>query len=199
MRKLTALAIGSLVLWAALAAAAADLTAVPREPFAKAHVSMMARSEAASDHEARIAEIDVWAEGSRLRALVRNEPKSGELWVDGPGAEPLRLLDGKVTEPRKRTLEAGLKAAFATTPSLTSANTDRVAGHPCKVINETLPLGVTLSRCIWQGLPLSIELKGRGFSFNAAATLVEEGAVTVADLQPPPGAPAAPASLSAGR
>ena len=198
MRKVTALAIGSLVLGAGLAAAA-DSAAVPREPFAKAHVSMMARTEAASDHEPRLAEIDVWAEGSRLRARVRNDPKSGELWIDGLAAEPLCILDGKVAEPRKRTLEAGLKTAFAPSPSLASANTDRVAGRPCKVINETLPGGATLSRCIWRGLPLSIEFKARGFSFNAAATLVEEGAVTVADLQPPAGAPAAPASLSAGR
>ena len=181
-----------------LAAAAADL-AVPRQPFAKAHVSLMARFEAASDHEARLAEIDIWAEGSRLRARVRGEPKSGELWIDGPSSEPLRLLNGQVAQPRGRTLEAGLKAAFTTSPSLANANTDRVAGHPCKVVNQVLGGGVRLTRCIWQGLPLSIELKGRGFRFDAAATLVEEGAVTVADLQPPAGAPAAPASLSAGR
>ena len=189
----------ALALALAAPAALAAGPAVPREPFATAHVSMMARSEAASDPEARLAEIDVWAEGTRLRVRVRNEPRAGELWIDGLAAPPLRLLDGQVVEPRHRTLEAGLKAAFATSPSLASANTDRVAGHPCKVIRETLPGGVTLSRCIWRGLPLSIELKTRGFSFNAAATLVEEGAVTVADLQPPAGAPAAPASLSAGR
>ena len=194
MRNLTALAL----VFVASAASAAD-PLVPREPFAKAHITMMARAEATSDHEARLAEIEVWAEGSLLRALLRGEPKSGELWIDGFASQPLLIHDGKVEEPRRRTLEAGLKAAFATSPSLASANTDRVAGHPCKVINQALPGGVTLSRCIWRGLPLSIELKARGFSFNAAATLVEEGAVSVADLQAPAGAPAAPASLSAGR
>jgi len=44
-----------------------------------------------------------------------------------------------------------------------------------------------------------MELQTKGFSFHAAAMLVEEGAVTLADLQPPPGAPAAPAALSAER
>lgn len=195
MRKLTALAIATI----GFPAVATDAPQVPREPFAKAHVSLMARAEASTDSEARLAEVDVWAEGTRLRARVRNDPTAGELWIDGLAAEPLRLVDGKITPPRRRTLESGLKAAFATSPSLASANTDRVAGHPCKVINEVLAGGVTLSRCIWRGLPLSVELKARGFTFNAAATLVEEGAVAVADLQPPVGAPAAPESLSAGR
>ena len=101
--------------------------------------------------------------------------------------------------PRKRTLAHGLKVALGASPSLASANTERVAGHPCKIVEEELPGGLQLTRCIWRGLPLSVELRGAGFSFNAAATMVEEGAVTVADLQPPAGAPLAPASLSAGR
>lgn len=186
------------ILAVSLAAAAAD-PLVAREPFAKAHVSMMARAESSRGDPARLAEIDVWAEGTRLRARVRGEPGAGELWIDGLAAEPLRILDGKVVEPAKRSLEAGLKLALSASPSLATANSDRVAGHPCKVITEQLGGGASLTRCIWRGLPLSIELKARGFTFNAAATLVEEGAVTVADLQAPPGAPAAPASMSAGR
>jgi hypothetical protein len=185
------------ILAVSLAAAADALVA--REPFAKAHVSMMARAETSRGEPARLAEIDVWAEGTRLRARVRGEPRAGELWIDGLAAEPLRILDGKVVEPARRSLEAGLKLALSASPSLATANSDRVAGHPCKVVTEQLAGGASLTRCIWRGLPLSIELKGRGYSFNAAATLVEEGAVTVADLQPPPGAPAAPASMSAGR
>lgn len=199
MRTLTAQLRAWAVLAAGAAAAAGADVQVPREPFANARVSMVARSEAATDAEARLAEVDVWAEGTRLRARLRNEPRAGELWIDGLGAQPLRIVDGKVSEPKRRTLEAALKLAFSTSPSLVSANTDRVAGHPCKVAHETLPGGWSLSRCIWRGVPLSVELKTRGFTFNAAATLVEEGAVTVADLQPPAGAPAAPASLSAGR
>lgn len=171
---------------------------VPREPFAKAHVSMMARVQAGRG-EARLAEIDVWAEGARLRARVRGEPQVGEFWVDGLSSEALHLRDGKVDEPRARTLEHALKVALAASPSLANANTDRIAGHPCKIVTQSLGRGASLTRCIWRGLPLSVEVESKGFVFNAAATLVEEGAVTLADLQPPAGAPAAPASLSATR
>lgn len=172
---------------------------VAREPFAKAHVSMMARVQAGRG-EARLAEIDVWAEGTRLRARVRGEPQAGEFWVDGLASEALHLRDGKVDEPGKRTLEHALKVALAASPALAAnANTDRIAGHPCKIVTQSLSHGALLTRCIWRGLPLSVELESRGFVFNAAATLVEEGAVTLADLQPPAGAPAAPASLSATR
>jgi hypothetical protein len=170
----------------------------PREPFAKAHVSLMARSQVGSQ-AARLAEIDLWAEGARLRAQVRGEPQAGEFWVDGFAAEALRIVGGKIVEPKKRSLEQGLKLSLAASPSLANSNTDRIAGHPCKIVTEELPAGVQLTRCLWRGLPLSVELRGAGFSFHAAATMVEEGAVTVADLQPPAGAPLAPASLSAGR
>jgi len=188
---------GALILVLALPALAAE-PLVPREPFAKAHVSMMARVQSGSG-EPRLAEIDVWAEGTRLRALVRGQPSAGEFWVDGLAAQALRLLDGKVQEPKRRTLEHGLQLALAASPSLASANTDRIAGHPCKIITEELPAGFAMTRCIWRGLPLSVELSGRGFSFNAAATMVDDGAVTVKDLQPPAGAPSAPPSMSAGR
>jgi hypothetical protein len=181
----------------ALPALAAN-TLVPREPFAKAHVSLMARSQVAG-REARLADIDVWAEGARLRARVRGEPQSGEFWVDGLTSDALRIVEGKVAEPKKRTLEHALQLALAASPTLANANSDRIAGHPCKIVSEDLPGGGTLTRCIWRGLPLSVEVQAKGFSFNAAATMVEEGEVTVADLQPPAGAPAAPASLSAGR
>ena len=181
---------------AALPAGAVPLVA--REPFAKAHVSMVARAQS-GDREARLAEVDLFAEGTRLRARLRGEPKAGEFWVDGLASAALLLVDGKVSEPRRRTLEHALLLALAASPSLASANTDRIAGHPCKIVSEHLPSRATLTRCIWRGLPLSVELHAGSFSFNAAATLVEEGAVSVADLQPPPGAPAASTSLSAGR
>lgn len=171
---------------------------VAREPFAKAHVSMMARSQAGKG-EARLSEIDVWAEGSRLRAKVRGDPHAGEFWVDGLAAEALHIRDGKIDEPGRKTLEHALQLALAASPSLQNANTDRIAGHPCKIVTETLGGGAILTRCIWRGLPLSVDLRVKGFAFNAAATLVEEGAVSVADLQPPAGAPPAPASLSATR
>ena len=181
----------------ALPALAAD-PLVAREPFAKAHISLMARAQAGSQG-VRLADIDVWAEGHRLRARVRGEPQAGEFWVDGLASQALQIVAGKVIEPKKRSLEQGLKLSLAASPSLANTNTDRIAGHPCKIVEEELPGGLQLTRCIWRGLPLSVELRGAGFSFNAAATMVEEGAVTVADLQPPAGAPLAPASLSAGR
>src|ERR1051325_10440405 len=92
----------TLLVLLALPALAAD-PLVPREPFAKAHVSLMARSQAGSA-EARLADIDVWAEGTRLRARVRGEPRAGEFWVDGLASEALRILDGKVAPPHKRTM-----------------------------------------------------------------------------------------------
>lgn len=187
-----------LLIGLALPALAAGDALVPREPFAKAHVSLMARAQS-GNREARLADIDVYAEGTRLRARVRNEPEAGEFWVDGLSSQALHLSGGKVSLPQRRTMEHALQLALAASPSLRNANTDRIAGHPCKIVSETLPGGVALTRCIWRGLPLSVELRERNFVFNAAATLVEEGAVSVADLQPPPGAPAAPESLSAGR
>jgi hypothetical protein len=188
---------------AALLLAAAGLPALaappagPREAFGNAHILLVVRSQL-KGHEARLAELEVWAEGTRLRARVREEPKSGEFWVDGLGAKPLHLLDGKLDEPRRRTLEGALLVALAASTALTNANSDRIAGHPCKIVSDEPVKGEALTRCMWRGLPLSVEYTSRDFSFNAAATLVEEGAVTVADLQPPPGAPSAPASLSAG-
>jgi hypothetical protein len=184
-------------------AAAAALPAladalVAREPFAKAHVTMMVRAQAGQG-EARMADLDVYAEGTRLRARLRGDPKAGEFWVDGLASPVLLLVGGKIAEPRRRTLEHALQLALAASPSLANANTDRIAGHPCKIVSEELPGGISLTRCIWRGLPLSVELHHGSFSFHAAATMVDEGAVSVADLQPPPGAPAAPASLSAGR
>src|SRR3954470_19026904 len=171
-------------------------TLVPREPFANAHVTMMARAQV-GDSDARMADLDVWAEGTRLRARLRGEPAAGEFWVDGLSSQALRIADGKVVASRKRTMEYALELSLSASVSLANSNTDRIAGHPCKIVTEDVPGGV-LTRCIWRGLPLSVELKTGTFTFNAAATMVEEGAVRVADLQPPPGAPAAPRSLSAG-
>lgn len=171
-------------------------TQVPREPFANAHVTLMARSQV-GDSDARLADMDVWAEGTRLRARLRGEPAAGEFWVDGLSSQALRIVDSKVVQSRKRTMEYALELSLSASPTLANANTDRIAGHPCKIVTEDVPGGV-LTRCIWRGLPLSVELKTGTFTFNAAATMVEENVVRVADIQPPPGAPAAPPSMSAG-
>jgi len=181
----------------ALPAVAAGLV-VPREPFANAHLLLMARAKSGGA-EARLAEVDVWAEGNRLRARVRGDAQAGEFWVDGLASQALRIVNGKVEAAGRKTLEHGLHVSLAATPTLPHVNTDRIAGHPCKIVREKLPGAATLTRCIWRGLPLSMELQTKGFSFHAAAMLVEEGAATLADLQPPPGAPAAPAALSAER
>ena len=180
----------------ALAASADPLVA--REPFAKAHVQMMVRAE--NDGQARLIELEVWAEGTRLRALASGEKGiASELWIDGLATEPILLKNGKVTEPKRHSLEHGLLLALRPSPDLGNSKNDRVAGKPCKVVTEEVRPGVALTRCIWRGLPLSVELTGGGFAFNAAATMVTEGAVTVADLQPPLGAPSASKGLSAGR
>ncbi|MGZ6124171.1 MAG: hypothetical protein ACXWLR_04375, partial [Myxococcales bacterium] len=170
-----------------------SIAAAPaREPFGNAHVSLMARVQA-GNAEPRLAEVDVWADGARLRARIRGEPGSGEFWIDGPGSPALWIVGGKMEQARRRTLEHALQLSLAPAPSPAHANTDRIAGRPCKVVTEALSPSATLTRCMWRGLPLSVELRAKGFSFNAGALLVEEGAVTPADLQPPPGAPAAPA------
>ena len=172
--------------------------APPREPFGNAHVALMVRVQAGTA-EPRLAEVDVWAEGTRLRARIRGEPGEGEFWIDGLDSPAQWIVSGKVEPARRRTLAHALQLSLAPAPSPAHANTDRIAGRPCKVVTEALSATVTLTRCIWRGLPLSVELRAKGFSFNAGAMLVEEGAVTPVDLQPPPGAPAAPASMSAVR
>ena len=186
---------GLLPLLIALPALAAGTPAI-REPFANAHLSLMARVQSGGG-EPRLADVDVWAEGARLRARVRGD--AGELWIDGPDAPALFIAGGKVEEARRRTMERALQLALAPARMPAHANTDRIAGRPCKIVQEVLSAGVTLTRCLWRGLPLSVALAAKGFSFNAGATLVEEGAVTAADLQPPAGAPAAPESMSAVR
>ncbi|OLE63457.1 MAG: hypothetical protein AUG04_05225 [Deltaproteobacteria bacterium 13_1_20CM_2_69_21] len=163
--------------------------AVPREPFAKAHVFWMARAQSGAG-EARLAEIDVWAEGTRLRAQVRGEPQVGEF--SGLASQALHVAGGKVDPPRRKTLEHALQLALAAAPVLPHTNSDRIAGRPCRIVVEPLQAGITMTRCIWRGLPLSVELHDKDFSFHAAAMLVEEGAVALADRQPPAGAPAAP-------
>ena len=182
----------ALILLIALPALAAD-PLVPREPFARAHVSMMARAQV-GEREPRLVDVDVWAEGTRLRARIRGQ--NDVFWIDGLASEAVRILDGKVAEAKRRTLEHALQLSLAASPSLANANSDRIAGHPCKIVSEQFP-GWSMSRCIWRGLPLSVELHAGTFSFHAAATMVEEDAVTTADLTPPPGAPV-PAAV-AGR
>src|SRR5207237_5090404 len=110
-------------------------------------------------------------------------------------SDAVRVVDGKVAEPKQRTLEHALQLALAPSPSLANANSDRIAGRPCKIITEELPAGATMTRCLWRGLPLSVELHAGSFTFTAGATMVEEGAVTTADLTTPPGArPAVPST-----
>lgn len=179
-----------------IAAPALSASAPAREPFANAHVSLVARLQSGAA-EPRLADLDVWADGARLRARVRGE--AGEIWIDGLDAPAFFILDGKVEEPRRRTLERALQLALSPATLPAHANTDRIAGRPCKIVSAPLSATVTLTRCIWRGLPLSVALEAKGFSFNAGATLVEEGTVGAADLQPPKGAPAAPESMSAGR
>ena len=181
----------------AVANAAAAAPLVAREPYARAHVLLMARAQPRGA-EAKMADVEVWADGTRLRALLHGDSPA-QLWVDGLTSDPVVVVEGKPLSPRRKSLQGGLALALRGSPGLSNSKNDRVAGHPCKVMTEELPRGVTMTRCLWRGLPLSVEIRGRGFSFNAAATLVEEDAVSVADLQPPPGAPAAPASLSATR
>jgi hypothetical protein len=167
---------------------------VAREPFAKAHVSMMARAQS-GEREPRMADVDVWAEGVKLRARIRGQ--SDVFWIEGSSAEAVRIVDGKVAEAKRRTLEHGLQLALAPSPSLAAASSDRIAGKPCRIVSEQFS-GWSMTRCIWRGLPLSVELHAGSFSFNAAATMVEEDAVTTADLTPPPGAPSPPTVASAG-
>jgi hypothetical protein len=171
---------------------------VPRQPYAKAHVQMMARAQK-GQQKALITDIDIWAEGTRLRAVLSGDPEKAQYWVDGLAAKPLRIVKGAVTPAKVKTLARALELALRAAPDLGNRQNDRVAGRPCKIVVEKLPGGYTLRRCIWRGLPLSVELSGNNFEFNAAATIVEDGRVTVADLQPPQGAPAAPTSLNAAR
>jgi len=170
---------------------------VPREPFARAHVQMMARVQRGAG-PGIMADIDVWAEGTRLRAVIAGDVEQAEYWIDGLAALPLRIVKGRIAPAKPKTLAAGLELALRATPDSGNRQNDRVAGKPCKIVEEKLNGGYTLRRCLWRGLPLAVELSGQGFEFNAAATLIEER-VTVADLQPPPGAPAAPTTLNAAR
>ena len=188
-----------LLLLAASTAALAETEArlEPREPFARAHVQMMVRVQRGSA-PALLADVDVWAEGTRLRATVAGDAEHAQYWIDGLAAEPLRIVKGSVVPAKSKTLAHGLELSLRAAPDRGNSQNDRVAGKPCKIATEHLKGGYTLRRCFWRGLPLSVELSGRGFEFNAAATLVEDR-VTVADLQPPVGAPAAPASLNAAR
>lgn len=181
-----------------LLALPAFAAAPSREAFGNAHVTLMIRVQAGAA-EPRLAELDLWADGTRLRARVRGEPESGELWIDRLDAAALWIVGGKVEAPKRRTLAHALQLSLASALLPAHGNTDRIAGRPCKIVTEALSPSVTMTRCLWRGLPLSVELQAKGFSFNAGAMLVEEGTVSPADLQPPPGAPAAPESMSAVR
>jgi len=181
----------------ASALAETETRLIPREPFAKAHVQLMARVQRGTA-PAVMADVDIWAEGSRLRAAIAGDSEQAQYWIEGLASEPLRMVKGQVAPGKARTLAQGLELSLRAAPDRGNHQNDRVAGKPCKIVSEKLKGGLTLTRCFWRGLPLSIELSGRNFEFNAAATLVEER-VSVADLQPPLGAPAAPTSLNAAR
>ena len=184
---------------ASLGARADEAPLVKREVFANAHVLLMARAE--SNGQSRMADVEVWASGDKLRARVLSASgaPSDEFWLDGLTSDALLLRDGKPVDAHRRSIEQGLQISLRGVPDLGNSKNDRIAGHPCKVLTEDLPNGITMTRCIWRGLPLSVELSGKNFSFNAAATLVEENRVEVADLQPPAGAPPAAKGLSATR
>ena len=92
-----------LSLLVALPAVAAGLV-VPREPFANAHLSLMARAKS-SGAEARLAEVEVWAEGNRLRARVRGDAQAGEFWVE---REIVSHLVHRLTERSPVTPKFGL-------------------------------------------------------------------------------------------
>lgn len=169
-----------------------------REPFGNAHLTLMVRVQAGAA-EPRLAELEVWADGTRLRARVRGEPESGDFWIDGLDSAALWIVGGKVETPKRRTLAHALQLSLGAALPPAHGNTDRIAGRPCQIVTEPLSPSVKMTRCIWRGLPLSVELQTKGFSFNAGAMLVEEGVVSPADLRPPHGAPAAPESMSAGR
>jgi hypothetical protein len=188
---LTAAFLSALVSNSARAQGNSDAPLVKREAFANAHLLLMARSE--SRGTARIADVEVWASGNRLRAKIISAGglPSDEFWLDGLTSDPLMLRAGKVADASRHSLEQGLQLSLRASPELGNSKNDRIAGHPCKVLTEALAGGLTMTRCIWRGLPLSVELSGRNFSFNAAATLVEENRVAVTELQPPPGAPTA--------
>ena len=190
------LLLGGLASTAALAES--ETRVVPRQPFAAAHVQYMARAQRANA-PASLSEVDVWAEGTRLKAVIAGDSEQATYWVDGLASHPLRLVKGQVAAAKAKTLAQGLELAFRAAPDQGNQQNDRVAGKPCRIVSEKLKGGVTLRRCFWRGIPLSVELSSRTFDFNLAATLVEEGKVAVAHLQPPLGAPAAPASLNAAR
>ncbi len=180
------------------AAALAAGTPAIREPFANAHVSLMVRIQDGASPP-QLADVDIRADGARLRATVRGDAAAGEIWIDGRESPALRISNGRVEDPPRRSIERSLQLALGPAAPAAQANTDRIAGRPCEIVSEIVAPGVTLTRCMWRGLPLSIELRAAGFAFNAAATMVEEGVVGASELQPPAGAPAAPASMSAGR
>ena len=199
--SISAAALAGMFAVAALARAsrADEAPLLKRESFANAHLLYMVRAE--SQGRSKMADVELWADGARLRARIA--PPRGvsadEVWVDGLASEALLLHAGHVAQARPGSIEEGLQRSLRPAPELGNSKNDRVAGHPCKVVSEELPEGGTLTRCLWRGIPLSVELRARGHSFNAAATLVEEGQVSVADLQPPAGAPDAARGLSATR
>jgi hypothetical protein len=192
-------AVSSLIALAVSGSALAEPAAHPgtREPFGRAHVQMMARVQRGAA-PGIMADVDLWAEGTRLRATIAGDGEHAQYWIDGLASEPLRIVKGQVAPAKAKTLAQGVEFSLRAPSDAGNRQNDRVAGKPCKIVSERLKGGLSLRRCFWRGLPLSIELKGRGFEFNAAATLVEEK-VALADLQPPVGAPAAPRSMNAAR
>jgi len=187
----------ALIVVALVGPAAAAAAPAAREPFGRAHVQLMARAQKAK-RPATMADVYLWAEGARLRAVVVGDPEGAQFWIDGLALDPVRLVKGQVQPARTRTLARGVELALIASTDSANHQNDRVAGKPCKVVVDQLKGGYTMRRCMWRGLPLSVELNGPGFDFNAAATLVEER-VSLADLQPPQGAAGSPRVLNAAR
>ena len=50
---------------------------VPREPFARAHVLLMARAQK-GDGPAKMADVEIWAQGTRLRAIVTGDAEHAQ-------------------------------------------------------------------------------------------------------------------------
>ena len=120
------------ILAASLVLAVPAVAAAPsREPFGNAHIALMVRVQAGGA-EPRLSELDVWADGSRLRARVRDEPASGEFWIDGLDSAALWIVGGKVEAPKRRTLAHALQLSLGSALLPAHGNTDRIAGRPCR-------------------------------------------------------------------
>src|SRR5207302_4662802 len=79
----------------------AETRVFPREPFARAHVQMMARAQRGIA-PAVMADLDIWAEGTRLRATVTGDEEKAQYWIDGLAAEPLRIVKEQIAPAKNK-------------------------------------------------------------------------------------------------